>query len=210
MVSKEFLTVMCGLGLCVTAAVAQSAPPPPAPGLEAHGAPVHQLSKAEMEKMHAGMCLSGYAREVGQLSALKVRLQLKADQESAFKRWEDVKLNAAVARKADCMAQKMPEHAPGMPGMMGPGKPGAGPDMMPPPNPDMVKGLKMEESHLQMRLKEIKAEMPALEALMVRLSNDQKAAFMPPMGPDRGPHGPHDKGPQGGHPGPDHGPEMPR
>lgn len=203
MVSKEIVTVLCGLGLCLSAAVAEPAPPPPMGHGDGMQPPMKQMSQADMQKMHARMCLAGYAREVGHISQLKVELQLKSSQESAFDAWKSVKLKAAAAHKDDCMAMKLPEMA---------GKPGMKPGEMG-PKPDMVKGMEMEEKHLESRLKDLRAEMPALKSLWASLSDDQKAAFMPPMGPkpgpDHGPHGAPEGAPHGGPHGPQGGPDKP-
>jgi hypothetical protein len=172
MATKFLLPLIASLCLGASAALAQDAPPPPPAGANSSPdlqAPGKAPSKEDMEKMHARMCLDGYAMEAGRLATLEVRLQLTAKQQSAFDRWKAVKLAAAKARAADCSAMKMPD----------PGKA---------EKPSFVEGLKAEERHLKDRLADIKAELPASEALAAVLSDEQKCALAPPH--HGGPHGP--------------------
>jgi len=192
MVSRIFVSVIASLALCAPAALAADAPPPPPPpGLSAGPGPdgAGKPAKEDMAKMHAMMRTDGYAREVGKLATLEVRLNLSAKQKPLFEKWKAVKLAAVKAR-----AEKCSENKPSEPFKVGRKA------------PDLVAGLKTEESRLKDRLGEITAELPTLSALVASLSDGQKAALMP-MG--LGPHhhmGPPARAPYGG---PEAGPGMP-
>lgn len=158
-----------------------------------------QPDKAEMQRHAAEMCRDRLAQATGHMAYLEAKLNLTAQQKPLFERWKKIKLGAAQA--AECL---------------------------PPPGskPSIIEHMKGEEKMLRQRLDELKAEMPALEALFVSLSGEQKKAFMPPprhpgegpgmkhhgpMGPGAGPHGgpPHD-GPQQQSPDRDGPPPPPR
>lgn len=194
MIYKTMLPLAAALMLCASPALAQGAPqgmpPGPPPGQPgAHGPMGPEVDQADMAKMHAQMCRDIYAREVGRLAALEVKLDLTAKQKSPFERWKQVKLKSAQARADACAAMKMPEPPAAKPGE----KPKA---------PDPVEMLKGEETHLKAKLADLKAEIPALEALAAGLSDEQKAALMMPPGgpaggPAGGPEGPGMRGPGG-------------
>jgi len=122
--------------------------------------------KAEMQRHFAEMCQDRLAYVTGDIAFLEAKLALTDAQKPLFERWKKIKLNAAKA--GNCT---------------------------PPPDgkPSLVDGLKREEMMLRQRLVELKAELPALEALAASLSDDQKAAFG-----RRGPHwgGDHHRGPE--------------
>jgi len=150
-----------------------------------------QPDKAEMQRHFAEMCQDRLARVTGDIAFLEAKLALTDAQKPLFERWKKIKLNAAKA--ADCTP------------------PAEG-------KPSLVDGLKQEEKMLHQRLDELKAELPALEALASSLSDDQKEAFgrrAPHWGDDhQGPHwGGDHQGPDGhgpGRNGPDgHGPNEP-
>ena len=135
--------------------------------------------KAEMQRHFAEMCQDRRAHVAGDLAFLEAKLALTEPQKPLFERWKKIKLNAAKA--ADCTLPAL-------------GK------------PSLVEGLKHEEKMLRQRLDELKAELPALEALAAGLSDDQKEAFgrqhRPPhwggdhQGPGRnGPDGPNEPPP---------------
>jgi hypothetical protein len=110
----------------------------------------------------AEMCIDRQARAAGALAYLEARLALTDKQQPQFERWKKIKL--ASVKEADCS---------------------------PPPTgaPSIVDGLKHEEKMLRARLAEVKAETPALEALLAVLSPEQKNAFRPHqqrLGPPNG------------------------
>ncbi len=124
--------------------------------------------KAEMQKHFEQMCSDRYARTVGEMAFLEVRLALSDKQRPLFDRWKSVKLASAKARLSECAAHRPPD------------KP-----------PSIVDLMKLEESNIRARLDDLEAEMPALEALFNSLGDEQKQAFeggdpMAPMGPERG------------------------
>jgi hypothetical protein len=153
----------------------------PAPPSAPPSAPAQD--KAEMQRHFAEMCLDRQAHAVGQLAYLEAKLALTDKQKPLFERWKKVKL--ATAKSADCA---------------------------PPPEgePSVVDQLKHEQKMLQSHLEELKAELPALEALAATLTPEQKKAFAPPGPHHRGPgdHGPGDRGPRDGGPD-DHQPPGP-
>ena len=144
-------------------------------------------SPGDMAKRHAVMCNDGYAREVGKLAALEVKLDLSDKQKPLFEKWKAVKLAAAKAHAKECSERMLPE-----------------PFKARMKAPDVVAGLKAEEARLKDRLSEIKVELPALAALVAGLSEEQKAALMP-VG-HRHHMGPPERVP---HDGPGAGPGMP-
>lgn len=169
MAQKTLIAAFFAAALIAPAALAQAAPPPAGPD---GAGPGKAISKADMEKHHAQMCNGFYAHEVGALAELEVRLQLTATQKPLFEKWKAVKLSAAKSHSDACLSMK-------------------GPDMPPPdaakaakpPVPSPAEGLKHEMQGLQDKLAEIKAELPALEALTASLSDDQKMALVPPPWP---------------------------
>lgn len=204
MAQKTLIAALFVAALIAPAALADTTPPPVGPNGGPGPFPGKAFSKEDMQKHHAQMCSGFYAHEVGALAELEVRLQLTAKQKALFEKWKTVKLSAAKAHSETCLSMKGPDLPP----------PDAGKDAKP-PVPSPVEGLKHEMQGLQDKLAEIKAELPALEALAASLSDDQKLALEPhhgPRGPMGGPQGPHDGphgGPdQGGEPGFRHGPQM--
>lgn len=122
--------------------------------------------KADLQRHFVEMCQDRLARATGEIAFLETKLGLTEQQMPLFERWKKIKLNAA--KQADCT---------------------------PPPDgePSIVDRLKREEKMLRQRLDELKAEQPALEALVASLSAEQKNAFAPPHG--FGPGAPHPGGP---------------
>ena len=132
--------------------------------------------KAEMQRHFAEICKDRAARATGELAFLETKLALTDPQKPLFERWKKIKL--AAAKAVDCT---------------------------PPPQgePSIVDSLKREEKMLRQRLDELKAELPALEALAASLSDEQKHAIAPRGLP---PGAPHPGGRHGDHPGGDHPP----
>ncbi|MGB8602237.1 MAG: hypothetical protein WCD42_08585 [Rhizomicrobium sp.] len=200
MAQKTVIAAFVAAALIAPAALAQAAPPPAGPNTGPGPFAGKAFSKEDMQKHHAQMCSGFYAHEVGALAELEVRLQLTAKQKPLFEKWKTVKLSAAKAHSETCLSMKGPDLPP----------PDAGKGAKP-PVPSPVEGLKHEMQGLQDKLTEIKAELPALEALAASLSDDQKLALEPhhgPRGPMGGPQGPHDGPHDGGHDGPHGGSEM--
>jgi hypothetical protein len=115
--------------------------------------------KAGTQNHFTEMCRDRPAQAAGELAALEIRLQLTEKQKPLFERWKKVRMT--TAKSADCA---------------------------PPPDgePSIIDSLKHEEKMLRQRLDELKAEQPALEALVASLTDQQKQAFAPP----RHRHGP--------------------
>jgi hypothetical protein len=137
----KFLTalpVVAALALTAPAAWAEDAPPPPD-------------HMAMMAKHHADMCGNHYARAVGKLAELEVRLNLTANQKAPFERWKDARLKQAKAKSAECA------------------------DVKPLGRDASIMDLREREiSHLEKRLASLKAETPALEALVKVLNPEQQ------------------------------------
>lgn len=107
--------------------------------------------KELMLKHRGEMCTNLYAHAVGKLASLEVQLKLTASQKPLFERWKSVRLERAKAHSAKCADMKMP-----------------GPDM------SIMEGVKLETAMLEARLADLKAETPALEALVNALDKDQQ------------------------------------
>jgi hypothetical protein len=125
-------------------ALAQEAP---------QGAMAHrmQLSDADMSKHHADMCSDMYAKAVGGMATLEVKLKLTTAQKPLFERWKKVRLESAKTRADKCGTMKMPDR-----------------------DGSIMDGLKRETTMLEARLAELKAETPALGALVNALDKDQQ------------------------------------
>jgi hypothetical protein len=110
----------------------------------------------------AEMCIDRQAGAAGALAYLEAKLALTDKQQPLFERWKKVKL--ASVKEADCS---------------------------PPPTgePSIIDGLKREEKILRARLAEVKAETPALEALIAALTPEQQNAFRPHPHGHQPPHG---------------------
>jgi len=186
MALHTLLPLIATLALCAPAALAQEATPLPMGHHAGLGGAEKGLSLEDIGKMHAHWCNALYAHEAGALTTLEVELQLSDKQKPAFDRWKAIKLATAKAHADACSAGKMP----------------------PPPDQDKAKGkapppvegLKIEMQHLKDRLADIKAELPALEALAATLTDEQLHTLLPHGGPHAGHGGPHN--------GPNEGPES--
>jgi hypothetical protein len=108
------------------------------------------------------MCIDRQAEATGALAYLEARLALTDQQQPLFERWKKIKL--ASVRDADCL---------------------------PPPASELsiIDSLKHEEKMLRARLAEMKAETPALEALIAVLTTEQKNAFRSHLRGHEPPHG---------------------
>jgi hypothetical protein len=109
---------------------------------------------ANMAKHHGEMCNNLYARAVGKLAALDVQLKLTPAQKPLYERWKNVKLASVKARSEKCAGMKMPAR-----------------------EMSIMDGLKLETAMLEARLADLKAEAPALEALVNSLDKDQQVTF---------------------------------
>lgn len=109
---------------------------------------------AFMLKHHAEMCNNLYAHAVGKLAALEIELKLTASQKPLYERWRSVKLNHAKDHADKCATMTMPNR-----------------DM------SIMDGLKLETAMLEARLADLKAQAPALQALVDSLNPDQQAIF---------------------------------
>lgn len=106
----------------------------------------------------AQFCADLYARKVGQMAFLEVKLELTPPQQPLFDRWKQASLEVAKQRQNACNAppedQTMPNH-----------------------RPSLIDLLNREESRLKMRLSDIQSVRPALEAFYNSLSPEQKTQF---------------------------------
>ena len=169
--AHNLLAAALMLAFGASGATAQEPPLPPPD----NAARMEPADTAEMQKHAVEMCEDHYARIVGAMSYLEVRLALSDSQRPLFERWKTVKSANAKAHLADCMARRPPDQPP-----------------------SIIDLMNLEEKMIRARLEEVKTEMPLLEALSKTLSEDQKHMFernwmmMAPMGPKAGPrpHGP--------------------
>ncbi len=106
---------------------------------------------AMMAKYHSDMCTGHYAHAVGKLAEIEVRLALTPAQKSPFERWKDIKLKQAKAASAACADFKP-----------------LGPDA------SIVDRRQQQIARLEKRLAALKAETPALTALVNVLSPEQQ------------------------------------
>ncbi len=104
-----------------------------------------------MAEHHADMCANMYAAAAGRMTALEIKLKLTAAQKPLFDKWKKVRLESAKAHADKCGDMKMPRH-----------------DM------SIMDGVKLETTMLETRLAELKAQTPALEALVNTLNPDQQ------------------------------------
>lgn len=109
-------------------------------------------SQDDMARHHGQMCTNHYARAVGGLAALEVELKLTSAQKPLFERWKNVKLANAKSVSAKCTEMKMP----------------------PDHNLSIIEARKLQIAMLESRLADLKAETPALEALVNSLDSDQQ------------------------------------
>jgi hypothetical protein len=166
--------------LTLAAAMALAAPA----ALAQQGPPPDRA--ANFAKHHAEMCTNHYARTVGKLAELETRLALTASQKAPFERWKDVKLKDAKARSATCADFKP----------LGPDAP-------------ILEHRQHMIAMLEARLDALKAETPALEALVKVLTPEQQNVLKREAREVMGEHGMmmmhrmrDSRGPMGGHHGP--------
>ena len=140
---KFVVPVLASLAFAGPVALAQDAPQGPMH----HGM---QMSAEDMSKHHADMCSNMYAGAVGRMAALEVKLNLTAAQKPLFERWKNAVLSSIKAHEGACTNAKMPDRDASV--------------------VDMAKRqLKMMETHLA----DLRAQMPALEALVGSLNAEQ-------------------------------------
>lgn len=107
--------------------------------------------KPDWAARHAQMCNDRYADAVGKLATLEVRLNLTSAQKSAFERWKSAKLATVKAHVAQCT------------------------DFKPLGRDAAIMELRKEQiARAEARLSELKAETPALEALVKVLTPEQQ------------------------------------
>lgn len=106
------------------------------------------------------MCLDQVARRIGNRAYLKVRLELKPDQTTAWNAFEKASDEASTRANARCatLPAEMKER------------------------PNIVDRLSMEESAMKARVAAIEAVKPTLTALYAVLSPEQKAILDQPRG----------------------------
>lgn len=157
--------------------IAQATPPtatPPAVG----GGPAPPATAGGPERMMRefspkAFCEDRIARRMGHRAYIKAKLDLKADQMTAWDAFQKAADDASAKEKAKCAA---------LPTEM----------KTPPSFPDR---LTRQEEMMKSRLESIQAVKPTLIALYDKLSPDQKAVFdRPMMGPHHGGPGRHRRG----------------
>jgi hypothetical protein len=123
------------------------------------------------------MCQDQVARQTGQLAYLETKLNLTAAEQPLFQRWKEARLGIA-RRHADQCAQRPARQAAQAPqGQTSQGQASqrqAARTARPGPADRMAR----EEDRLKLRLADIEAERPALEAFTNALSPEQKMELM--------------------------------
>lgn len=107
--------------------------------------------KAEHARHHSQMCDNLYAHAVGKLAELDVKLKLTNVQKPLFERWKNVKLAAVKAHTAKCAAMLPPDR-----------------------DASILDHRKMQIAMLEAHLADMKAEQPALTALVGSLDKEQQ------------------------------------
>jgi hypothetical protein len=143
--SRIFLPLMASLMLSASAAPAGDTTPPAAAGHRMH------MSQEDMAKHHTEMCTNLYAHAVGKLAELEARLQLTSVEKPLFERWKNVRLASAKAHAEKCGTFTFPGR-----------------------DASIMDKLKLEQSMLETRLADLKAETPSLQALADSLTKDQQ------------------------------------
>lgn len=142
---KFLLPVLAAAALACSAAYAGDAQP-------AQTRPMaHRFDPAQMQQHLAQRCTNRYAHAVGRMAALEVELNLTSAQKPLFARWKDKVLASAKERSTQCADIKVPDH-----------------------RPTLVEREKMRTKIMEARLDDLKAQMPALEALSTSLTDDQQ------------------------------------
>jgi hypothetical protein len=166
-------------GFDIAPQVAQAAPPTATPPAVGGGpAPAGGPAAGGPERMMRdfspkAFCEDRIARRIGTRAYLKAKLDLKADQMTAWDAFQKAADEASIKEKAKCAT--LPT------------------DMKTPPSfPDR---MTRQEEMMKSRLESIQAVKPTLIALYDKLSPDQKAVFdRPMMGPHHGGPGRHRRG----------------
>jgi hypothetical protein len=121
-----------------------------APALAQQEAPPPDRA-AMMAKHHSEMCTNHYAHAVGEMAEIEVRFALTPAQKAPFERWKEIKLRHAKAQSAKCA-----DFAP------------LGRDA------SIIDRRERQIAQLQTRLDNLKAEEPALVALVKVLTPQQQ------------------------------------
>lgn len=147
---KKIVIPVLALGLALggTAAFAADQPPPGGPMGPGHH---WRMDRKDMARHFKNRCEDRYAHVVGTMAYLETRLQLKANQKSAFNDWKGVVVRTARKRTDACLAMKPPAK-----------------------RPSLIERIRFREKMLEGRLDAMKAQMPALETLTASLDKTQE------------------------------------
>ncbi len=113
-------------------------------------------ARPDRAKMHRSMCTDRAARTTGHLAYLQAKLNLTAAQKAGFAKYSNAVTANAKAAEQDCLAR--PARAKGE-------------------RPTIVERQAMMQQRMEMKLAELKATQPSLEALYASLDADQKAVL---------------------------------
>lgn len=145
----------------VAQAAPPAAPPPAAGGGAAAPMPEHTFNPRNM-------CLEHVAHRIGNRAYLKARLDLKAEQVSAWNAFEKAADDVSAKDKARCAAVPTEVKTP----------------------PKFTERMTMRETRMKARLESLDAVKPSLTALYAALTPEQQALFdRPMMGGHHGHHG---------------------
>jgi Spy/CpxP family protein refolding chaperone len=140
------LTVL-GL-LCAAPAMAQTSP-------DSQPAMGHHGGQMDRSAMHRRMCSEMSAHLAGHLAYLQAKLNLSPQQEAAWSKWRQIKLDYGAKKQKACL------------------------DMVPKAEakPTVLDREAHAEQMLSAKLEELRSAKPALEALYAALTPEQKAIF---------------------------------
>jgi len=108
------------------------------------------FSMEDMQKHRAQMCADITPRAIGKFAYLEAKLQLTDKQKPLFERWKNAIMSSIKAHEGACMNAKMPDR-----------------------DASVVDMAKHHQKMMETRLADLRAQMPALEALVGSLNAEQ-------------------------------------
>ena len=150
---RIIIPFFASLALCASAALAQEAPAaPPAPSAmqDHHMMGGRHFGMEDMQKHRAQMCADIAPRAVGKFAYLEAKLQLTDKQKPLFERWKNSLMSSIKAHEGACLNAKMPDR-----------------------DASVVDMARLQQKRMETHLADLKAQMPALEALVGSLNAEQ-------------------------------------
>ncbi len=125
---------------------------------DADAPPADMRGPGDLAMTMKQMCDDRYAGEVGHMAYLGTRLQLSDAEQPLFAHWQQVRIDIAKHRAAECSARA------------------AAPDQ---DRADPVERMQREEDMLKARIADLDAERPAFAALYAALTPEQRDVLSP-------------------------------